>query len=107
MAPLEFGIVGTGMIAGVVAEAISKSTNAKLIAVSSRRLENAQSFTAKYPAVAAVQGIESLLKRAPTSTPFTSLHPRSPKRKSRSRRSPRASMCWSISRSLTTPRSCA
>ena len=30
---LRFGIVGTGMIAGFIADAIDKSTNAKLIVV--------------------------------------------------------------------------
>jgi predicted dehydrogenase len=47
MPQLGFGIVGTGMIAGVVADEIAKANNAKLKAVSSRRIENAQSFTAK------------------------------------------------------------
>jgi predicted dehydrogenase len=63
MAQLGFGIVGTGMIAGVVAEAITKSKIAKLVAVSSRRIENAQSFTAKFKGAAAVQGIDALLAR--------------------------------------------
>ena len=58
-----FGIVGTGMIAGVVAEAIAKSTNARLTAVSSRRIENAQKFTAERPGARAVQGIDDLLAR--------------------------------------------
>ncbi len=49
MAQLGFGIVGTGMIAGVIAEAISKSTNAKLIAVSSRRLENCAELRGQIP----------------------------------------------------------
>ncbi len=64
MPALGFGIVGTGMIAGVIAEAIGKSTQAKLIAVSSRRVENAKNFVAKRPGVAAVQGIDALLARA-------------------------------------------
>jgi predicted dehydrogenase len=58
-----FGIVGPGMIAGVIAEAIGKSSNARLAAVSSRRIENARSFAAKYPGADAVQGIEELLGR--------------------------------------------
>src|SRR5437773_1909761 len=61
--PLGFGIVGTGMIAGVLAEALSKAKNARLIAVSSRRLENAASFVAKYPGAIPVQGTEALLNR--------------------------------------------
>lgn len=63
MPPLGFGIVGTGMIAGVVADAISQSTKARLTAVSSRKLANAQAFVSKRPATAAVQGIEALLAR--------------------------------------------
>src|SRR5262249_46914630 len=58
---LGFGIVGTGMIAGVVADAIGKSTSGKLIAVSSRKIENAQSFVAGRPHVGAVQGLDALL----------------------------------------------
>jgi predicted dehydrogenase len=64
MAPLGFGIVGTGMIAGVIADAIGKSTQARLTAVSSRRIENAQGFVANRAGAAAVQGIDSLLARA-------------------------------------------
>jgi predicted dehydrogenase len=63
MPEIGFGIVGTGMIAGVVAEAIAKSTNARLAAVSSRRIENAQKFTAERPGARAVQGIDDLLAR--------------------------------------------
>jgi predicted dehydrogenase len=64
MSQIGFGIVGTGMIAGVVADAITKSVNARLVAVSSRRIANAQKFTAKRHGVAAVQGIHPLLTRA-------------------------------------------
>jgi predicted dehydrogenase len=60
---LRFGIVGTGMIADVIADAIDKSTNAKLIAVSGRSIDTAQSFVAKRQGVAAVQGIDDLLAR--------------------------------------------
>jgi predicted dehydrogenase len=63
MSRLGFGIVGTGMIAGVIADAIAKSTNASPIAVSSRRIENAQSFAAKHQGVKAVQGMDALLTR--------------------------------------------
>ena len=52
------------MIAGVVADAISQSTSARLTAVSSRQIENARRFTAARQGVAAVQGIESLLTHA-------------------------------------------
>jgi predicted dehydrogenase len=64
MCQVGFGIVGTGMIAGVVADAIAKSANARLAAVSSRRIENARSFTAERQGAVAVQGIDSLLARA-------------------------------------------
>ncbi len=61
MPQIGFGIVGTGMIAGVVADAIARSANAMLAAVSSRRTENAQRFTALRPGAKAVQGIDELL----------------------------------------------
>jgi predicted dehydrogenase len=64
MSPIGLGIVGTGMIAGVVADAITKSANARLAAVSSRQIENARKFTAQRQGVAAVQGIDDLLSRA-------------------------------------------
>jgi|SRR5271156_4880976 len=64
MPRLGFGIVGTGMIAGVIADAIAKSQNAKLVAVSGRQIATAQSFVAKRPGVAAVQGLNALLSRA-------------------------------------------
>jgi predicted dinucleotide-binding enzyme len=64
MPQLRFGIVGTGMIAGVIADAIDKSTNGKLIAVSSRQLETAQRFVSNRQGVAAVQGLADLLGRA-------------------------------------------
>jgi predicted dehydrogenase len=63
MTPLGFGIVGTGMIAGAIADAIVKSTNANLIAVSGRQLHSAQSFVATRQGVAAVQGLDALLTR--------------------------------------------
>lgn len=61
MSQLGFGIVGTGMIAGVIAEALGKSKTARLAAVSSRRVENAQGFAARYPGAVPVQGIDTLL----------------------------------------------
>ena len=61
MPQVGFGIVGTGMIAVVVADAIARSAKARLAAVSSRRIENAQQFTAVRPGARAVQGIDSLL----------------------------------------------
>jgi predicted dehydrogenase len=63
MSQLGIGVVGTGMIAGVVADAIAKSTNARLIAVSSRQIETARNFIAKREGVEAVQGVDALLAR--------------------------------------------
>jgi predicted dehydrogenase len=64
MSQLRFGVVGTGMIAGVIADALAQSNKAKLTAVSSRRLANAQQFTAKRPGAAPIEGFESLVSRA-------------------------------------------
>lgn len=64
MSQIGIGIVGTGMIAGVIADAIAQSKNARLVAVSSRRIEKAQGFAAKYNGAAAVQGSDGLLARA-------------------------------------------
>lgn len=61
--PVGFGIVGTGMIAGVVADALAKAKNAKLTAVSSRRLENAESFVSKRAGATPVEGIAELFER--------------------------------------------
>jgi predicted dehydrogenase len=63
MPQLGFGIVGTGMIAGVIADAIAGSKSARLAAVSSRRIENARAFVANRPGAAAVQGVDALLGR--------------------------------------------
>src|SRR5262249_52425654 len=63
MSQLGFGIVGTGMIAGVIADASAKSRNGRLAAVSSRRIENAQAFVAHRPGVEALQGTAALLAR--------------------------------------------
>jgi len=61
---LGFGIVGTGMIAGVIADSIAASTNAELIAVSGRRIDTAKQFVATRPGVAAVQGHNDLIARS-------------------------------------------
>jgi hypothetical protein len=73
---LGFGIVGTGLIAGVVADALAKAINAQLIAVSSRRIDNAPNFVSKRQGVAAVQGVPALLTRtigAATAKTFSGL----------------------------------
>ncbi len=62
-AQMGFGIVGTGFIAAVVADAIAQSKKAKLTAVSSRKMETARSFTAKREGAAAVEGLDDLLAR--------------------------------------------
>src|SRR5260370_33751249 len=77
---LRFGIVGTGMIAGFIADAIDKSTNAKLIAVSGRQIDTAQSFVAKRQGVAAVQGLDGLLGRADVDALYIGI-PTAPKEK--------------------------
>jgi predicted dehydrogenase len=61
--PFGFGITGTGMIAGVIADALARATTARLHAVSSRTLANAQKFTAQRPGVDAVEGLDALLRR--------------------------------------------
>jgi hypothetical protein len=43
---LDSASFGTGMIAGILADAITNSANARLAVMSSRRIENAPSFTA-------------------------------------------------------------
>jgi predicted dehydrogenase len=63
MSRLRFGIVGTGMIAGAIADAIANSSKARLTAVSSRKIDKAASFVAERPGVKAVEGIENLLAR--------------------------------------------
>ena len=63
MSKLGFGIVGTGLIAGAIADALSKSAKATLVAVSSRKMETAQQFVKTRAGVAAVQGVDSLLAR--------------------------------------------
>ena len=49
------------MIAGVIADAIAQSTNARLITVSSRQIENARGFVAGRQGVTPIQGIDGLL----------------------------------------------
>ncbi len=63
MSRLGFGIVGTGFIAGAIADALAQSAGARLAAVSGRRLENARRFVEKRPGAAAVQGLDALLAR--------------------------------------------
>jgi predicted dehydrogenase len=63
MSRLGFGIVGTGMIAGVIADAIARSRSARLAAVSSRRIDNAGAFVANRKGTVAVEGVDALLAR--------------------------------------------
>lgn len=48
MSSTRFGIIGSGMIAGVIAKAINQSTVATLKAAASRRPENAQAFAQEH-----------------------------------------------------------
>jgi len=67
---MKFGIVGTGFIAGVIANAISKANDASLVAVSSRDKTKAQAFIEQHSQKTgmkaeetpkACQGVEALL----------------------------------------------
>lgn len=64
MSELGFGVVGTGFIAGIVANAIVAAKGAKLSAVSSRKLANAEAFVADRAGATAVEGVDTLLARA-------------------------------------------
>ncbi|MBX3389831.1 MAG: Gfo/Idh/MocA family oxidoreductase [Phycisphaeraceae bacterium] len=66
MSRVRFGIVGTGVIAGIVADAISQSKCAALAAVSSRTLEKARSFVSGRESANSaepVEGLDELLRR--------------------------------------------
>ena len=63
MSQLGIGIVGTGMIAGVVADAVEKSRNAKLVAVSDRLFETAQNLASQREGVVAEPDCSALLAR--------------------------------------------
>lgn len=64
----RFGLVGTGMIAGVMANAMNKSPRARLVAVSGRSIERARAFIngqsqPDHSQIEPVQGIDPLLAR--------------------------------------------
>ncbi|WP_299011282.1 Gfo/Idh/MocA family oxidoreductase [uncultured Shewanella sp.] len=61
MTNTHFGIIGTGQIANVIANAIQQASNAELVAVSSRRLNTAKAFVAQFDGVTPVEGIAPLL----------------------------------------------
>ena len=72
---LKFGIVGTGFIADVVADAI-KQTETSLVAVASRRHENARAFADKHGGMqvfeswgdlVACDGLDAVYVATPTS----------------------------------------
>ena len=63
MKNVSFGVVGTGFIGGVVADAIVASDRADLVAVSSRKLATAEDFVAERPGAHAVEGVDALLSR--------------------------------------------
>ena len=62
---LRFGIVGTGMIANVIAKAIAESATAELAAVSSRQLNTAKEFASNYgSAVEAFDSWQQMFNRS-------------------------------------------
>ena len=61
MSGFGFGIVGTGMIAKAIADAIQAAANARLAAVSSRTRARAEAFVAGRPGTRAVEGLAGLL----------------------------------------------
>ncbi|NBR09093.1 MAG: gfo/Idh/MocA family oxidoreductase, partial [Opitutaceae bacterium] len=63
-APLGFGIIGTGMIAGFHAQAIAAAQGAKLIGVAGRSEKNVAAFTAKHPVAFATTDVAALLARS-------------------------------------------
>lgn len=63
MSELKFGVVGTGFIAGVVANSIEQSAKVSLAAVSSRKRTTAEAFAGERAGVAAVEGVDALLTR--------------------------------------------
>ena len=63
MTTFGFGVVGTGMIAREVADAIQQAGNARLAAVSSRTLSRAKAFVAGRAGAQAIEGLEPLLIR--------------------------------------------
>jgi predicted dehydrogenase len=63
-APLGFGIIGTGMIAGFHAQAIAAAQGAKLIGITGRSQKNVAAFTAKHPVPFATTDVAALLARS-------------------------------------------
>jgi predicted dehydrogenase len=59
--PLRWGILGTGMIAKILAEAIHASTTAELTAVGSRARETAEAFGGKYQVPKRYDSYEAVL----------------------------------------------
>ncbi len=63
MTELGFGVLGTGYIAGKIADAIEAAGKARLAAVASRDLAKAETFVAGRSGAQAVEGIGALLAR--------------------------------------------
>ncbi|MEO1019576.1 MAG: Gfo/Idh/MocA family oxidoreductase [Pseudomonadota bacterium] len=63
MGKLGFGVIGTGFIAGKIASAIQASDQARVAAVSSRRLETAEAFAVEYEGADPVEGVDALVAR--------------------------------------------
>jgi predicted dehydrogenase len=62
-APLGFGIIGTGMIAGYHAQAIQQAHGARLVGVAGRSPENVRAFAAKHQVPFATTQWDELLAR--------------------------------------------
>ena len=62
MTSIRFGIIGSGMIAAVVAKAIQQSANASLVAVASRRPEKAREFAAEHGIPMVLEDWEQLIQ---------------------------------------------
>lgn len=59
--PLRWGIIGTGWIAGIFAEALAKSRHGRLVAVASRTQERATAFAKKHRVATAYGSRDALL----------------------------------------------
>lgn len=64
MSKLSIGIVGAGMIAGVIANAIKQSASATTVAVASRRMESAKAFAQEHEIVTVFEHWEDLVASA-------------------------------------------
>ncbi|HET8707704.1 MAG TPA: Gfo/Idh/MocA family oxidoreductase, partial [Pseudomonadales bacterium] len=61
MNPINFGIIGTGLMAATMMEAFKHLTNARVVAVASDSLERAQGFSARFNIAKAYGNVNELL----------------------------------------------